>query len=192
MNRRKRETPRPAPSTPRSIHLQRLEARRRVPETSAAVSRPRKRAQRVGAEKAASALPPSSLHVGPRSLSFSFGRPCPLLFFLPPPPPNAKKEASRSPTLALFFPNSAHGDQVHASCSIFSGRENTKEEGSEREGEREKGGVPPLLSHHGRRSGQLRCPPSTEKTSLSLSLSLSPHSPRARARPCRRWERSGR
>ena len=184
---------RPAPSTPRCIHLERHTATRRVPGTSAAVSRPRKRAQGEAADAFALSLSlslPSVLARRASSLLRSVGRPCPLLS---PPPPDEKK-TSRSPTLALSSLNNAHGDKVHLSCSTFSGQREY-ERARKREGGREgKGGVLPLALLL-RTTGVA----SLARGSFDASINrrnkktpLSPHSPRARARPCRRWERSDR
>ena len=133
---------------------------------------------------------PSVLARRASSLLRSVGRPCPLLS---PPPPDEKK-TSRSPTLALSSLNNAHGDKVHLSCSTFSGQREY-ERARKREGGREgKGGVLPLALLL-RTTGVA----SLARGSFDASINrrnkktpLSPHSPRARARPCRRWERSDR
>ena len=183
---------RPAPSTPRCIHLERHTATRRVPGTSAAVSRPRKRAQGEAADAFALSLSPSplSLHVGPL-LSFAQSVALALSFLRRR---RMKKKTSRSPTLALSSLNNAHGDKVHLSCSTFSGQREY-ERGRNREGGREgKGGVLPLallLRTTGVASlarGSFDAPINRRNKKTPLS----PHSPRARARPCRRWERSDR
>ena len=133
---------------------------------------------------------PLSLHVGPL---LSFARSVALaLSFLRRR--RMKKKTSRSPTLALSSPNNAHGDKVHLSCSTFSGQREY-ERGRNREGGREgKGGVLPLvllLRTTGVASlarGSFDAPINRRNKKTPLS----PHSPRARARPCRRWERSDR
>jgi len=133
---------------------------------------------------------PLSLHVGPL---LSFARSVALaLSFLRRR--RMKKKTSRSPTLALSSPNNAHGDKVHLSCSTFSGQREY-ERGRKREGGREgKGGVLPLvllLRTTGVASlarGSFDAPINRRNKKTPLS----PHSPRARARPCRRWERSDR
>ena len=133
---------------------------------------------------------PLSLHVGPL---LSFARSVALaLSFLRRR--RMKKKTSRSPTLALSSPNNAHGDKVHLSCSTFSGQREY-ERARKREGGREgKGGVLPLallLRTTGVASlarGSFDAPINRRNKKTPLS----PHSPRARARPCRRWERSDR
>lgn len=137
-----------------------------------------------------------------RSLSFFFARRAFFLFRRSPLPsrrrPNKEKKKaiekpSRSPRSGPLLSKQRHEDRVRAPCSSFSWREDARERGK-RAGT-EKAGWKTFffffLSFRTtgvvHRLGATRCPHQIENLSLSL-----PHSPRARARPCRRWERSDR
>ena len=123
------------------------------------------------------------LHVGPLRSSVALA--------LSPPKRASENKPSRSPTLTLVSTKQRHESKAHVSGSSFIGREDTEEEGSERE-RTGKGtfflvrttGVAPSL-------GPTRCP-SINRTKQKTPLSLSKHSPRARVRLCRRWAHSGR
>ncbi len=164
----------PAPSTPRCIHLERHTATRRVPGTSAAVSRPRKRAQGEAADAFALSLSlPSVLARRASSLLRSVGRPCPLLS---PPPPDEKKNFSFSHPGPLLSKQCARRQSSFVLLHLKRAERirKSKEERGRTRGKRRRSSSCSSSSHHGRRisrSGLLRCPHQSKK---QKNASLSP------------------